>query len=217
MQRLSRLLGHPVQMHSRPGRGTFFRVVVPAVGAPAGALSAVAAAPSALRRAPMPALPARVLLLDDELEIREAMMGLLRSHAVDAHAVADEEAAADALRRAAAEGRPFELLLCDYRLADGADGLDAGLRLSQGAAGQGGGAATPLLLITGETSPDRLHARARIARAGAVQAGGRRVAAAGHGGGRAFRLTSTIARRFSQFEDIGIHLNANAIFSQPMS
>jgi signal transduction histidine kinase/CheY-like chemotaxis protein len=156
VQRLSRLLGHPVQMHSRPGRGTFFRVVVPAVGAPAGALSAVAAAPSALRRGPMPALPARVLLLDDELEIREAMMGLLRSHAVDAHAVADEEAAADALRRAAAEGRPFELLLCDYRLADGADGLDAGLRLSQGAAGQGGGAATPLLLITGETSPDRL-------------------------------------------------------------
>lgn len=156
VQRLSRLLGHPVQMHSRPGRGTFFRVVVPAVGAPVGALSAVAAAPSALRRASLPALPARVLLLDDELEIREAMMGLLRSHAVDAHAVADEEAAADALRRAAAEGRPFELLLCDYRLADGADGLDAGLRLSQGAAGEGGGAATPLLLITGETSPDRL-------------------------------------------------------------
>jgi CheY-like chemotaxis protein len=102
-------------------------------------------------------LPARVLLLDDELEIREAMTGLLRSHSVDAHAVASEEAAADALRRAAAEGRPFDLLLCDYRLADGADGLDAGLRLSQGGGGaHPGGAATPLLLITGETSPDRL-------------------------------------------------------------
>ena len=46
----------------------------------------------------------------------------------------------------------FDLLLCDYRLADGADGLDAGLRLSQA-----DGAATPLLLITGETSPDRLQ------------------------------------------------------------
>jgi CheY-like chemotaxis protein len=153
VQRLSRLLGHPVQMHSRPGRGTFFRVVLPAVGAPVGALSPSAEAPSALRRGPAPMLPARVLLLDDELEIREAMTGLLRSHAVDAHAVASEEAAAEALRRAAAEGRPFELLLCDYRLADGADGLDAGLRLSQGG---GARAATPLLLITGETSPDRL-------------------------------------------------------------
>jgi signal transduction histidine kinase len=35
VQRLSRLLGHPAQMHSRPGRGTFFRVVLPAVDVPA--------------------------------------------------------------------------------------------------------------------------------------------------------------------------------------
>jgi signal transduction histidine kinase len=156
VQRLSRLLGHPVRMHSRPGRGTFFRVVVPAVGTPDGRLSAVpsvADAPAGFRQPPT-ALPGRVLLLDDEQEIREAMTGLLRSHAVDAHAVDSEEAAAAALRRAAAEGRPFDLLLCDYRLADGADGLDAGLRLSQG---DETGAATPLLLITGETSPERLQ------------------------------------------------------------
>ena len=52
-------------------------------------------------------------------------------------------------------GRPFGLLLCDYRLADGVDGLDAGLRLSQGP-GEGR-AEIPLLLITGETSPARLQ------------------------------------------------------------
>jgi signal transduction histidine kinase len=38
VQRLSRLLGHPVQMHSRPGRGTHFRVVLPAARAMAGGL-----------------------------------------------------------------------------------------------------------------------------------------------------------------------------------
>ncbi|HEX7864524.1 MAG TPA: hybrid sensor histidine kinase/response regulator [Variovorax sp.] len=155
VQRLSRLLGHPVQMHSRPGRGTHFRVVVPAASTPArsGALASAAAAPEAAsRHAAALTLPGRVLLLDDELEIREAMTGLLRSHAIDAHAVADEADAAAALRQAIGEGRPFDLLLCDYRLADGADGLDAGLRLSQAE-----GAATPLLLITGETSPDRLQ------------------------------------------------------------
>jgi signal transduction histidine kinase/CheY-like chemotaxis protein len=158
VQRLSRLLGHPVQMHSRPGRGTHFRVVVPAVSAAArelvGVLSSAATAEEAAerRRGPVPVLPGRVLLLDDELEIREAMMGLLRSHAIDAHAVADEAGAAAALQQASGEGRPFDLLLCDYRLADGADGLDAGLRLSQGQ-----GMTTPLLLITGETSPDRLQ------------------------------------------------------------
>ncbi len=72
--------------------------------------------------------------------------------------MADEAGAAAALRQASSEGRPFDLLVCDYRLADGADGLDAGLRLSQGTPGpQGQGAATPLLLITGETAPDRLQ------------------------------------------------------------
>ncbi|MBB4223491.1 ATP-binding response regulator [Variovorax guangxiensis] len=158
VQRLSRLLGHPVQMHSRPGRGTHFRVVVPVASAPERAQAGLAPASmnevtsAGERKVSTLALPGRVLLLDDELEIREAMTGLLRSHAIDAHAVSDEAGAAAALRQATREGRPFDLLLCDYRLADGADGLDAGLRLSQA-----DGAATPLLLITGETSPDRLQ------------------------------------------------------------
>ncbi|WP_261803545.1 hybrid sensor histidine kinase/response regulator [Variovorax sp. PAMC26660] len=158
VQRLSRLLGHPVQMHSRPGRGTHFRVVLPAVDAQADmrvrqlSQTAVEALERERQWQGRPALPGRVLLLDDELEIREAMMGLLRSHAIDAHAVADEAGAAAALQQASREGRPFELLVCDYRLADGADGLDAGLRLSQGQ-----GAAIPLLLITGETAPERLQ------------------------------------------------------------
>jgi signal transduction histidine kinase/CheY-like chemotaxis protein len=158
VQRLSRLLGHPVQMHSRLGRGTHFRLVVQAANAQAGALagpfSPQAAATDAgeQRHRGAARLPARVLLLDDEQEIREAMTGLLRSHAVEARAVDDEAAAARALAQAHGEGRPFELLLCDYRLADGVDGLDVGLRLSRN-----GGRATPLLLITGETSPDRLQ------------------------------------------------------------
>ena len=157
VQRLSRLLGHPVQMHSRLGRGTHFRLVVQAANAQASALAgpfppqAAAADAEERRRRSAARLPARVLLLDDEQEIREAMTGLLRSHAVEALAVDDEAAAARALARARGEGRPFELLLCDYRLADGVDGLDVGLRLSRSDE-----RATPLLLITGETSPDRL-------------------------------------------------------------
>ncbi len=137
VQRLSRLLGHPVQMHSRLGRGTHFRLVVQAANAQASALAgpfppqAAATDAEEQRHRGAARLPARVLLLDDEQEIREAMTGLLRSHAVEAQAVDDEAAAARALAQAHGEGRPFELLLCDYRLADGADGLDVGLRLSR--------------------------------------------------------------------------------------
>ena len=160
VQRLSHLLGHPVQMHSRLARGTHFRVVLPAVAPQAGALAGPfppdAAAPQQEHRPrrAAPALPARVLLLDDESEIREAMTGLLRSHSIDALAVADEAAAAAALQQASSERRPFDLLMCDYRLADGVDGLDVGLRLS---GRRQGGPTIPLLLITGETSPDRLQ------------------------------------------------------------
>jgi CheY-like chemotaxis protein len=65
--------------------------------------------------------------------------------------VADEAGAVDELARAEAEQQPFDMLLCDYRLADGADGLDAGLRLQQRLDGR-----VPLLLVTGETAPHRL-------------------------------------------------------------
>jgi signal transduction histidine kinase len=47
---------------------------------------------------------------------------------------------------------PFEALICDYRLAEGADGLDAAMRLRAQA-----DSALPVLLITGETSPQRLQ------------------------------------------------------------
>jgi len=160
VQRLSRLLGHPVEMHSRPGRGTHFRVVLPAMSAqpasPPGLLAAglTEGRQQAMRRAAS-VLPARVLLLDDESDIREAMTGLLRSYGVDASAVEDEAGAAAVLEQARREARPFDLLMCDYRLADGADGLDVGLRLCR--EGRGGAAALPLLLVTGETSPDRLQ------------------------------------------------------------
>jgi signal transduction histidine kinase/ActR/RegA family two-component response regulator len=166
VQRLSRLLDHPVQVQSRVGRGTRFRVrlavVHPPTEAPVHALPATHARREQPRRMPAapaspaspasPALSRRVLLIDDEADIRQTMVEALRPHAFDVHAVADEDAAAQALSHAQREGRPFELLLCDYRLADGGSGLDAGLRLS----GRNG-TRMPLLLITGETAPERLQ------------------------------------------------------------
>ncbi|MGJ7569862.1 ATP-binding response regulator [Variovorax sp. RB2P76] len=154
VQRLSRLLGHPVQLQSRFGRGTRLRVVVPMAEPPLGVpVSAQSDAAALQPPAGAPAgLPRRVLLIDDEADIRAAMTGLLHFHAIDVRSVADEAGAVDELARAQAEHRPFDMLLCDYRLADGADGLDAGLRLQQQLHGQ-----VPLLLVTGETAPHRLQ------------------------------------------------------------
>ena len=98
------------------------------------------------------ALPKQVLLIDDEADIAEAMAAFLGSYGVTLLAVPNEHEATAAFSQAAAQGAPFEALICDYRLADGANGLDIGLRLRRRFAPK-----LPLLLATGETVPDRLQ------------------------------------------------------------
>lgn len=158
VKRLSRLLAHPVTVHSRPGRGTRFRLIVPAAE-PVDELQTdllLQDLESPVRhRFAAPELHGRILLIDDEAEIRVAMTELLSAYSVEVLAVADEAQAAEALASPEAKVHPFVMLLCDYRLAGGEDGLEAGLRLRERFSLD-----IPLLLITGETSPERLQ-RAR--------------------------------------------------------
>ncbi|MDP9606299.1 UNVERIFIED_ORG: signal transduction histidine kinase/FixJ family two-component response regulator [Variovorax paradoxus] len=158
VKRLSRLLAHPVTVHSRFGRGTRFRLVVPAaeqIDEPQTDLLLQDLEAPVRHRFAAPELHGRLLLIDDEAEIRAAMTELLNAYSVDVLAVADEAQAVAALSSPDAKQRPFAMLLCDYRLAGGEDGLEAGLRLRERFHLD-----VPLLLITGETSPERLQ-RAR--------------------------------------------------------
>ena len=156
VERLSRLLDHPVQVTSRMGRGTRFRLQLPMV-APAPQHGQQAVAPAA-RPAPAQSAEAsqaahgRVLLIDDEAEIREAMSGLLHAHGIAVETAANEAEAIDALGRPGTQAEPFVLLLCDYRLSNGDNGLDVGQRLQRRF-----GLDVPLVLVTGETAPERLQ------------------------------------------------------------
>ncbi|MCJ0765859.1 sensor histidine kinase [Variovorax terrae] len=147
VQRLTRLLAHPLQVRSLPGRGSRFRLVLTAVSAP-GAI-----APAAPPDNTLP-LPRRVLVIDDETAIRQAVSDLLQAHGVAVEAVAGEAEAEAVLAQSAAQAAqgasPVEALLCDVRLADGADGLAAAQRLRARFG-------LPVLLITGETAPRRLQ------------------------------------------------------------
>jgi signal transduction histidine kinase len=155
VQRLSRLLRHPVAVRSRPGRGSRFRVMLPTAPAPKDRPATV---PMTRAVALQPGtLPQRVLLLDDEADIRDAMTALLATWSIEVKAVSDEPTAIVALAHAAASGRPMDMLICDYRLPDGDNGLDVGLRLHARF-----GMAWPLLLVTGETAPEPMQ-RARDA------------------------------------------------------
>jgi signal transduction histidine kinase len=149
VRRLADLLGHRIEVTTEPGRGTRFRVIVP-VSEPDNR-----PAPSRVgdERATGPAdLPRRVIVLDDETAVGDAVVALLQSHGVDTQAVRNEHEASVALDLAQRLGRPFEALLCDFRLADGVDGLDAALRLRSR-----GHVPMPVLLVTGETSAERLQ------------------------------------------------------------
>lgn len=148
VKRLSQLLAHPVELHSVSGRGTRLRLrLPPALPQP----HATDLPPAPLHWRP-PACPAgRVLVMDDEADVREAMCRLLQVHGLRGEAVANETEAMSALQAAVQAQSPFALLVCDYRLASGVDGLQVGQRLSRIFAD------LPLLLVTGETAPERLQ------------------------------------------------------------
>ncbi|MCB4362834.1 hybrid sensor histidine kinase/response regulator [Hydrogenophaga taeniospiralis] len=147
VRRLSTLLEHPVSLSSRPGRGTRFRLSLPL--APTGL---PAATPPAAASPTEGELPRRVLLIDDEAIVTQGLMALMHTWGVELLAAADEGAAQEAMRQAAEEHRPVDVILSDMRLRHGVSGLDVARRLQVATAPP-----PALVMITGETSPEHLR------------------------------------------------------------
>jgi len=101
----------------------------------------------------MPAAPAAtpcglILVVDDEAPIRDAMHSLLAGWG---HRVVVAGSGAEMLALAAASTRRPDLIICDYRLRAGENGIDVVERLRAEF-----NADIPALLITGDTAPARL-------------------------------------------------------------
>jgi signal transduction histidine kinase len=153
VERLSKLLGHEVELHSEVGRGSSFRVAVPLGERPQ---AAEAAAPVA---AVSSALAGRLLVLvDDDVAVLEAMRDLLRGWGCEVVPAFD---AADACAALAARGRAPDAIIADYRLRGDETGLDA-IEAIRARAGR----AVRAVVITGETDAET---RDRIRAAGLRQ------------------------------------------------
>ena len=144
VQRLCNLLEHPLEVSSTVGRGSVFRVVVPA-----GDASAIDTPTSEADTLPPRKLGVvTVLLIDDELAIREATRELLRPLHVD---VLTAGTIAEAVELAGEARDRLDLILSDWRLRGQENGVEA-VRAVRAVAGE----ATPAMLITGDTSPELL-------------------------------------------------------------
>ena len=142
VDRLCRLLGHGLDLRSVPGRGSVFAVTV--AHATAKLMGVAPEEPSIAS-----GLRGRVLLVvDDDAAIRDAMHELLESWECRVLTASSGESARRILVSAA---RAPEAILVDWGLAAGETGLEVirGIRARLGAE-------IPAVVITGDTSPERL-------------------------------------------------------------
>jgi signal transduction histidine kinase/CheY-like chemotaxis protein len=141
--RIVQLINARIRMHSVPGQGTSFELLMPRADGPAVELPVLARSADA----PVPD-NGQVLFVDDEAEIRTALCTLLTTLGWRVRTAAGE---AEALRVLTMGFSP-DVLLIDFRLGAGSSGLDALQAMRQH------GCVVPAILITGDTEPKRIAA-----------------------------------------------------------
>lgn len=144
VDRVARLLGHAIAVESAPGSGSRFSVTVPL--GDAAQIAVEAAAPDV---AVTDIVGMRVLVIDDEVSVREGMQALLQQWGC---VVALAGSADEAVAAARALGAAPDALITDYRLRDERTGAQAIDRLQREL-----GVTIPALIITGDTAPERLR------------------------------------------------------------
>jgi two-component system, sensor histidine kinase len=145
VDRVAQLLGHPIEVQSKTGQGSCFSVEVPM-----GDAQQVVADPDLHAEYALNDLVGlRVMVVDDEISVREGMQTLLEQWGCSVTAVGSEEEAVAAVRAA---GCAPHTIIVDYRLRDGRTGVQAIDRLNRELA-----SLLPALIITGDTAAERLR------------------------------------------------------------
>lgn len=151
VMRYAGLLGGNIGVASRLGRGTVFELLMPV--AAAADKPGAASTPSANAEEGL-AAGLNVLLLDDDLQILDAMKQELNDRGCRVRAFASASGAGTALR----EGWRPDVAIVDFNLGENVTGIDA-LDLLERSAGR-----IPALILTGGTDTETLSAVAASGR-----------------------------------------------------
>jgi signal transduction histidine kinase/DNA-binding NarL/FixJ family response regulator len=144
VDRLCRLLDHRLELTSTLGRGSCFTVSLPMAAAPQEPIEYSIAS----RATVDPASGKLIVVIDDDALALDAMRGLLRRWGC---LVVTAESESAALASLAGDDPLPDLIISDYRLADGHTGIEAIQRLRSAFR-----APVPAFLITGDIAPERL-------------------------------------------------------------
>jgi two-component system CheB/CheR fusion protein len=154
VQRLGQLLGHPVNVRSVPGHGSAFTITLP---------GGAAAAPVAPFPLPAPGADAAhrhsvILVVEDDPDVLDLLAQVLRPQGHLVHRAHD---AAEAVRLVCDVGIRPDIVLTDYNLPDGVNGLDLLFQL-RGVLKT----ALPAIILTGDISTTTI---ARISAASCIR------------------------------------------------
>jgi signal transduction histidine kinase len=144
VRRTAVLLQHPLKLVSVTGRGSMFSVTVPKAGAVETPLPDNRASPAGIA--------VSIMVVEDEGDVLDIMVQLLtlQGHRVYAGRSAAEVQQIHAKAIMAGDA-PVDLIIADYRLGDGATGVDAIEALCAHM-----GRSIPAVIVTGDTSPSRI-------------------------------------------------------------
>jgi two-component system, sensor histidine kinase len=145
VERLVKLLDHPLELRSELGKGSMFAINVPC-GRREDFVPGEADGQIVVDRDVADSL---ILIIDDEQDVRNSMLTLLRKWRCE---VVVAESCTEMLAKLVSIQRLPDLIVSDYRLQGEENGIDVVARLREEFNAQ-----VPALLITGDTGPEQLR------------------------------------------------------------
>ncbi|MDO9524889.1 MAG: response regulator [Gemmobacter sp.] len=144
VQRLAKLLGHPIGVRSALGKGSTFSILLPIAAAQQPEVIEDVPAQDKARRQ-----TGTILMVEDEEDLRNLMGKLLED---EGHTVVAMPNAQDALTWASTAPAPPDLLLTDFELHTGPSGLSLAQELPDVL-----GFAVPTIILTGHITAETMQ------------------------------------------------------------